>query len=82
MGADPFRSRLSGWLVGRVQRRPAAKRGSRTIDEFDVWDDVVGHVGDHRVYGSVVAVENGQLTVREFGGFTEHRVAPDVVDWL
>ena len=65
MGSGAYRSCLPGSLVGRVQPWLAAKTASRTIDEFDVWHDVGVHVGDHRVYGTVVAVENGRVTMRE-----------------
>ena len=80
--AGARRLRMPAWLVGRVERRLEAERATRTIDDFEMWDDVVVRVGDQPVYGTVIVVKNGHVTVREHGGSIEHRVTPDVVDPL
>jgi predicted RNA-binding protein with PUA domain len=70
------------WLVRRAERRQAGQRATQTTDDFDVWDDVIVHLDDQRVYGTVIAVDDGEMIVRERGKSIEHRVKPDALDPL
>jgi len=65
---------------GRSRVRRAKAR--QTTIEFDIFDDVVVHIDDRRIYGTIVAIDDDTLTVREHGSTSEHTVGADALDSL